>query len=314
LAPTQASSASIPEAIEEFESYLRVKRSLPARQVRNYFHYPLLAILPGFCEQESIGSVQDLDSAAVNKLVLSLESRTTRAGTPISPATRVAYLKAIRQFLNWAQEAGVARTDGNAIGIPSLKKKRKEVLTQEEQRQLVDGAKHDRDKLIVRLMLETGAREEGVANVRTTDLVERDRRFCFVRITDKTGGRLPPVSRDLFRGLCDYRDGKSGRPRTRSQFLFMDSRRSRITKQYEPMGTDGIYRMIKAVAEDAGFDRRRVHPHLLRATAITRMCNSGMHPAMVSEITGVSVAVIARHYHHPAPEDVWQAAMRSLDN
>ena len=194
-----------------------------------------------------------------------------------------------------------------------LKKKRKNVLTADEQRRLVAGAEHERDKLIIRLMLETGAREEGIANVRTADLIEQDRRYYFVRITDKTGSRLPPVSRDLLRRLCDYRDGRSGRPRTRSQVLFMNNRRSRITKEYEPMGTDGIYRRIKAAAEDAEFDPRRVHPHLLRATAITRMCNSGMHPAMVSEITGVSVAVIALHYHHPAPEDVWDAAMKALD-
>ena len=33
---------------------------------------------------------------------------------------------------------------------------------------------------------------------------------------------------------------------------------------------------------------------------------------MVREITGVSVAVIALHYHHPDPEDVWEAAMKAL--
>ena len=215
---------------------------------------------------------------------------------------------------DWAAEEGISAAGGAQIGVPTLKKKRENVLTADEQRRLVAGAEQERDKLIIRLMLETGAREEGIANVRTADLIEQDRRYYFVRITDKTGSRLPPVSRDLFRRLYDYRDGRSGRPRTRSQVLFMNNRRSRITKEYEPMGTDGIYRRIKAAAEDAEFDPRRVHPHLLRATAITRMCNSGMHPAMVSEITGVSVAVIALHYHHPAPEDVWEAAMKALDS
>lgn len=51
----------------------------------------------------------------------------------------------------------------------------------------MDGAEHERDKLIIRLVLETGAREEGIANIHTSDLIERDRRFYFVRITDKTG-------------------------------------------------------------------------------------------------------------------------------
>jgi site-specific recombinase XerD len=76
----------------------------------------------------------------------------------------------------------------------------------------------------------------------------------------------------------------------------MSQIRDRTSKQHEPLGTAGVYRAVKLAAEEAGLDRARVKPHLLRATAITRMCNAGMHPAMVSEITGVSVAVIARHY------------------
>lgn len=308
-----ATAVSIGRAISDFESYLRVTRSLPARQVRSYFHYPLLAILPPFCEQEGIEVLQDLDRNAVNRLVLSLDERTKKDGMPISPATRVAYLKAIRQFVTWADGEGLVPTDGKQIGIPSLKKRRKNLLTAEEQRRLVDGAKHERDKLIIRLMLETAAREEGIANIRVTDLIEKDRRYYFVRITDKTVSRLSPVSRDLYRRLLDHRAGRSGRPRTSSHSLFVINRRSRITKEYEPMGTDGIYRAVKAAAEDAGFDHGRVHPHLLRATAITRMCNAGMHPALVSEITGVSVAVIAAHYSHPTPEDMWESAMKALD-
>lgn len=309
----RAGGTSIPEAIEQFETHLRVTRSLPARQVRNYFHYPLLSILPAFCNAEGISTVQDLDQDAVNRLVLSLEERKKRDGSPISPATRVAYLKAIRQFVSWLGGEGIAAADAGQIGIPSLKKKRKNLLTAEEQRRLVDGARHERDKLIIKVMLETAAREEGIAKIRTSDLIERDRRFYFVRITDKTVSRLSPISSELYRRLCDYRAGRTGRPRARSEHLFLYERRSRITKDYEPMGTDGIYRAIKAAAEDAGFDSKRVHPHLLRATAITRMCNAGMHPAMVSEITGVSVAVIARHYHNPAPEAMWEAAMLALE-
>ncbi|MGH7883389.1 MAG: tyrosine-type recombinase/integrase, partial [Candidatus Dormibacteraceae bacterium] len=292
--------------IEQFESYLRVTRSLPSRQVRNYFHYPLLSILPDFFKEEGIATVQDLAPDVVNRLVLSLEERKKRDGSPISSATRVAYLKAIRQFLGWAGGEGLAPTDGKQIGIPSLKKKRKNLVSREEQRRLLDGAKIERDKLIIQLMLETAAREEGVANIRTTDLIERDGRFFFVRISDKTGSRLSPISRELYRRLSDYRSGRTGRPRTKSGYLFMYNRRSRITKEYEPLDTDGIYRAIKAAAEDAGFEPQRIHPHLLRATAITKMCNAGMHPATVSEITGVSVAVIARNYNNPTPEEMWE--------
>jgi hypothetical protein len=157
----RAGGPSIHEAIEQFETHLRVTRSLPARQVRTYFHYPLLSILPAFCDAERISTVQDLAQDAVNRLVLSLEGRKKRDGSPISPATRVAYWKAIRQFVSWLGGEGIGAADAGQIGIPSLKKKRKNLLTAEEQRRLVDGARHERDKLITKVMLETAAREEG---------------------------------------------------------------------------------------------------------------------------------------------------------
>jgi len=71
----RARAASCCLAIDRFETYLRVTRSLPARRVRNYFHYPLLAILPEFPRNEGIESVQDLGRDAVTRLVLSLEER-----------------------------------------------------------------------------------------------------------------------------------------------------------------------------------------------------------------------------------------------
>ena len=118
----RARAASCCLAIDRFETYLRVTGSLAARRVRNYFHYPLLAILPEFRRNEGIESVQDLGRDAVTRLVLSLEERQRKDGAPISPPTRVAYLKAIRQFLNWAAEEGIWATGGAQIGVPTLRR------------------------------------------------------------------------------------------------------------------------------------------------------------------------------------------------
>ena len=45
----------IRDAIERFESCRRVTRSLPAYNVRSYFHYPLMWILLPFCDQRGMG-------------------------------------------------------------------------------------------------------------------------------------------------------------------------------------------------------------------------------------------------------------------
>lgn len=45
----------IRDAIERFESCRRVTRSLPAYNVRSHFHYPVMSILPPFCDQRGMG-------------------------------------------------------------------------------------------------------------------------------------------------------------------------------------------------------------------------------------------------------------------
>jgi site-specific recombinase XerD len=239
-----------------------------AYNVRSFFHYPLMAIVPLVCEDHGIETTETVDRETVDQIVLSMEERRGKDGEPISPATRVAYLNALKYFLEWAEKEGLTRVDGGHIGLAALKKQHKDIFTKEEQRLLETGAKSERNKLIIRVMLETAAREEGVATSGTTDFIERDRRFYFVRVTDKTGTRMPPVSRELYRRAGGLRAGRTGRPRTSNSFLFISARRNRVSQHHEPLGTMGVYFAVKHAAEEVGLDRSRVKPHLLRATAI----------------------------------------------
>lgn len=68
---------------------------------------------------------------------------------------------------------------------------------------------------------------------------------------------------------------------------------------YKRLTESGIYHAVRDAAARSDLDRKRVRPHLLRASAITRMCAKGMHPAVVSQVTRVSVQV--------------KAAMRALE-
>src|SRR5437899_12259548 len=132
--PAEAGDTPIAKAIEDFESYLRVTRSLPAYNVRSYFHYPLMAMVPPFCEERGTAGMKGRDREAVDELVLFIEGLRKKDGEPISPATRVAYLKAVKYFLRWAEGEGMTPVAGDHIGLPALKKQHKDVLTKEEQR------------------------------------------------------------------------------------------------------------------------------------------------------------------------------------
>ncbi|MGH3266813.1 MAG: tyrosine-type recombinase/integrase, partial [Trebonia sp.] len=112
------------------------------------------------------------------------------------------------------------------------------------------------------------------------------------------------------RRLRAYIGGK-GRPKTSSQALFITDIRRPGATSYEGLSQAGIYRTIVDAAARAELGKP-VYPHLLRHSALTLMVAAGMHPAMVSDIAGVSVAVIAQHYSHPSDRQRWEAMMGVL--
>lgn len=302
---------SLEDAIQDFARWLRVRKSQPEVRVRNYIS-PLRTILVPFCREHGVEALDDLDERLVDDLVMVIQRRKKADGTPLSDASKLAYLKVMRTFLNWARDEDLAMTDGERIGIPNLKRKDKDLLTPGEQQKLVAGARCTRDALIIRVILETGVREGGIANLRVTDVVERDRQ-TFLKVSDKTAEtRWAPISRQLYRDLVAYRDSGQ-RKRSRSEHMFIADHAAPRTGRHEPLGISGVYRAVKFAGDMAGLEPERVKPHWLRAAAITRMCARGMNPVLVSQICGVSLTVIERHYARPSLGQLWEAAERARD-
>ncbi|HEX8869557.1 MAG TPA: tyrosine-type recombinase/integrase, partial [Lentzea sp.] len=238
--------------------------------------------------------------------------RHVQTGRPLAKATVLHYVKTVKHFLAWAADRRGAGDDGREIELPRLRRMHRDVLTEAELQALEDGARNERDKLMVRVLAETGMREGELAGLTVDDIVVRDGRYHFLRIQGKTGQRMPPITPQTYRRLIGYRQGKAGRPKTADPHLFIADRRRAGGLAHEQLTAKGIYRALKLAADRAGLTKR-VYVHLMRHTAITRMVAAGMHPALVSEITGVSVAVIAQHYSHPTLEQTHEALMRVLE-
>lgn len=291
------------EAIEEF-----CRRPDVAPKTRIFYRDPLIRVFLPWAEKRRVRDLADLTGDIVDDFARYLEGRRTKAGTPLATATRRAYLKALQQLLSWLARRYEVGANPKDVPLPSLRKKPRDVLSPPEVDRLEDAAAIERDKLIVRVMADTGAREGEVANLRVADLVVRDGRYHYLRLRGKTGERLAPIKPALFRRLRDYSEGKTGRPKTKSLFLFMAHRR-RNGGTHEPLTPDGVYQALKDAAERADLGKR-VYPHLLRHTAITQMVAAGMNLVTVSEIVGVSVTVIAQHYAHQTDEQRHEAMRR----
>jgi integrase/recombinase XerD len=283
-------------------------RGLSPKTVREAYGAHLRGQFLPFAHREALELPSQVTQEVLDRLALELHARVTAKGTPLSKASVRAYLKSVEQFLTWTRRRGYSDNEVK-VPLPRLRKRHRDVLTREEVQQLEDAAPTERNKLIIRLMADTGAREGEIAAVRVDDLVVRGH-ASFVRMRGKTGERLPPVIPQVFRRLRTYAQRGRGRGAS-SPRLFLAERLRPGGTQHEPLTETGVYQAVKDAAHRAGMGER-VFPHLLRHSAITHMVTRGMHPALISEITGVSVAVVAEHYSHASDQDRYEAVLRVL--
>jgi integrase/recombinase XerD len=287
--------------VEDFLAWCQ-GRGLSPKTWRDAYGYPLRAVLLPFCERQDIADLTDLDRRAIDRLAAELYQREP----PLSPASVKSYLKSVNQLMAWwEQESGERQARAQ---LPRLKKKRREVLSRAELDDLEAAAPNERDKLIIRIMGDVGAREGEVANLRVGDLVARERTY-FLRLRGKTGERMAPISPALYRRLKHY--GEKGRPRVAtSDKLFLSLRRHGDDYPYLTPG--GVYQVVRDAALLARFERP-VFPHLLRHSAITHLVSQGMQPVAVCEIVGCSLAVVMEVYSHLTDEQRWHAFMRVIE-
>jgi integrase len=78
-------------------------------------------------------------------------------------------------FLSWAKKEG-EQVDAK-VHLPKLPKRLVEVLSREEIQRMEHAARTERDKLIIRLLADTGLRVGELLGLRTNDLVEQNRNY-----------------------------------------------------------------------------------------------------------------------------------------
>jgi site-specific recombinase XerD len=294
-APDPTSNA---ELVNEFLAHCKAK-GLSPRTYRDAYGYPLTRVLLPFCERQAITNLDQLDGRALDRLASELYDR----DPPLSKASVKSYLKSVNQLLSW-WEKETEKSKGGRAQLPKLRKPLREVLSRPQLADLEGAAPAERDRLIIRLLADTGARESEIARLGISALVERDRTY-FVKVKGKTGERMPPVSPALFRRLKHY--AEKGRPRdAESEQMFVTLRRRR--GGYQPLTESAVYQVVRTAAGRGGFEGR-LYPHLIRHSAITWMVSRGMQPVAICDIVGCSLPVVMEVYTHLGDEQRYRAMM-----
>ena len=191
----------------------------------------------------------------------------------------------LRAFFGWLTvEEKIKKNPMAKIKSLKLDKKgARQALSVEELERLRDACKGYREKALVEFLVSTGCRLSEVAQLRAADL---DLVGRTVKVTGK-GDKDRVVyfsvrARLMIQEYFVARKGGDG--------LFCSSK-----SPYAPLKPRAIQRLIRAVSERAGLDKR-VHPHLLRHTFATRALNKGMPLPTLCDLMGHSSVETTRIY------------------
>ena len=214
----------------------------------------------------------------------------------LSPATLARRIAAGRAFFRHEQLIG-ARSDNPAAALDGPRRIRRlpRTLSPAEAERLIDAAagtspRSLRDQALVELLYGAGLRvSEAVGLDRTgVDLEER-----LVRCTGKGGKeRIVPIGRRAAEALRRYL--ARGRP-------FLDRRHRPelfLNAQGGPLTRAGAFLILRRLAERAGLDPTRIHPHLLRHSFATHLLEGGADLRSVQEMLGHADLATTELYTH----------------
>jgi site-specific recombinase XerD len=213
------------------------------------------------------------------------------AGSTI--ARRVA---AVRSFYRHQMLMG-ARGDNPAanLTLPRRTRTLPRTLSPSESERLIDAAngitpRSMRDRALVELMYGSGLRVSETVGLGRTS-VDLDARI--VRVLGKGGKeRIVPLGRPAAEAVRRYM--ALGRPhldRRHRPDLFLNARGGALTRA-------GAFLILRKLAEKAGLEPVRVHPHLLRHSFATHLLEGGADLRSVQEMLGHADLSTTERYTH----------------
>jgi integrase/recombinase XerD len=214
----------------------------------------------------------------------------------LSGATIARRTAAARSFYRHQQLLG-ARDDNPAaaIKLPRRAKPLPKTLSPGEAERLIQAAAGTqpralRDQALVELLYGAGLRVSEAIGLDKAGVDLDDR---LVRVIGKGGKeRVVPIGRHAAQALLRYL--AQGRPYLDSRHrpeLFLNARGGPLTRA-------GAFLILRKLAEKAGLDPHRVHPHLLRHSFATHLLEGGADLRSVQEMLGHADLSTTELYTH----------------
>jgi integrase len=309
LVPGKPEAETLQRLITDFLQSPTKTGETRSRKTGLIYRDALEGVLLPYCSRVGVTEPAQLTDRHMKELTGGLLDGTgSRSGRPLAKATVHSYVRAINTFLAWVKDSGAEV--GARAQRPKLERRILDVLSRREIETMEHTAGLERNKLIVRVLGDTGIRLGELLKLTADDILTEGRRH-FLRVHGKgSRDRKVPLSPALALRLKRFvryfpRAGTGAG-------LFVASRDSHDGFIHTPLTESGVQQMIRLLALDAGISKR-VYPHLFRHSFITWQLEGGLNPILLSRIVGhESLTMINQVYAHVTMDTAHDALMRSL--
>jgi len=257
------------KTINEFLNHLKFERGYSENTISSY-----RIDLRQFLEHLKILHVNSM-SGVHRTHISSFVTQLAAMGMKASSIERhIASIKSLFAYL--IREGRLSANPTSEIQLPQKGKKLPKALTMLEAKNLVESPKKAKDKAIMELLYATGLRASELINLSLSDV---NMEVGFVKCFGKGGKeRIVPLGHAAITAVREYL--ATSRKKTQSDFLFLDNRGKRLTRQ-------GLWYIVKKYVKLAGV-RPSATTHTLRHSFATHLLEHGADLRSVQEMLGHS--------------------------
>jgi len=219
-----------------------------------------------WCAGQGVPTIDDLNIAHVRRYQVELVKS-------LADVTAKNHAVDIKTFLRFCVEEGlIAESPADRVKLPRVVERLPQVLTADEAQRLYKACDTDRDKALLLVMLDTGARSAEVVNMDVADVSITDGAII-IREGKPRRDRTAYISPRTRKALLRYI--KAGKLETGALWL-SEKGANRLTES-------GLGQVLKRLGKAAG-----VHctPHKIRKTFVTTMLRAGVDVFTLRRLSG----------------------------
>lgn len=276
------------QALKDFETYLRLEKSLSENSISAYAD-DVLKLERFFDENGSDRKPEDVTYNDLKDFLTWFGKENQNARTQ---SRTISGIRAFFRFL--LIEGEINENPATLIESPKVGMKLPEVLTVDEIDRIAGAidlsrAEGHRNKAIIETLYGCGLRVSELINLRLTDIHYGE---GFITVTGKGNKqRLVPISNKALKEIEIYKEDRNKLKRIYDQnIIFLNRRGRKLTRAM-------IFEIIRDLASRAGI-RKNISPHTFRHSFATHLIEGGADLRAVQEMLGHESILTTEIYTH----------------